>query len=148
VPVFRYARSSVKNYSKTLINSNHKPVFGIDMYNLFKMSDIVLNMHIGVAGDYAGNMRLFEVTGVGSCLLTDNKKNLGELFDINSEIVVYDSVEDCIEKVTWLMEHEDDRKSIALCGQQKTLQFHTVEKRCRLIIDIIKSELKSSGKQR
>jgi spore maturation protein CgeB len=146
VPLFEYARSPVKNYSKTLIQSNHQPVFGIDMYNLFNMSDIVLNMHIGVAGDFAGNMRLFEVTGIGSCMLTDNKKNLGELFDIGNEIVAYNSVDDCIEKVKWLMEHEAERKKIAACGQQKTLRSHTVEERCKLIIEIISGELKSQCK--
>ena len=145
--ILRYGKTQVDSYSDSLLKHKEPPVYGGDMLNLFRNSKTVLNFHIGIAGDYAGNMRLFEVTGVGSCLLTDNKKNLGELFDINSEIVAYDSVEDCIEKVKWLSEHEDDRKRIALRGQQKTLQFHTVENRCRLIIDIINRELKSLGRQ-
>jgi spore maturation protein CgeB len=74
--------------------------------------------------------------------LTDNKENLGELFDLNTEVVVYNSIEDCIEKVKWLIEHDDERKKIALCGQQKTLKLHTIENRCRTIIDIINRELR------
>lgn len=147
IPVFGYTVSSAKKYSKTLLRSNHKPVFGIDMYNLFNSSEVVLNIHIGVAGDYAGNMRIFEVTGIGSCLLTDNKKNIGDLFDVGREVVVYDSLEDCIEKIKWLLDNAGERKRIALCGQQKTLQHHTVEDRCKLIIDIINSELKSKQNQ-
>lgn len=139
--IFEYGRSQVKNYSDRLLKSNNYPLFGIDMYNLFNISKTVLNIHVGIAGDYAGNMRLFEVTGVGSCLLTDNKRNIGELFDINNEIVVYTSIEDCIEKAKWLTEHEDERKKIALNGHKRTLSSHTVEDRCNLIIDIIKSEL-------
>jgi spore maturation protein CgeB len=142
IPVFDYARSPVRNYSGRLLSSNHKSVFGIEMYNLFNSSNIVLNMHVDVAGNYAGNMRLFEVTGIGSCLLTDNKKNIGDLFDINTEIVVYNSVEDCVEKAKWLIEHNDEREKIAVCGQQKTLKLHTIEDRCRTIIDIIDRELK------
>ena len=142
IPIFDYARSPVRNYSEKLLKSNHKSVFGIDMYNLFDSSNIVLNMHVDVAGNYAGNMRLFEVTGIGSCLLTDNKKNLGELFDIDTEVVAYNSIEDCIEKAKWLIEHDDERKKIALCGQKKTLRLHTVEERCRTIIDIINRELR------
>lgn len=145
IQLFEYARDPVKSYSKILLKTNQQPVFGIDMYNLFNLSDIVLNFHIGAAGDYAGNMRLFEVTGVGSCLLTDNKKNIGELFDVNNEIVVYNSIEDCIEKAKWLMQHEDERKKIASCGHKKTLQNHTVEDRCKTIIDIINKELKQSA---
>ena len=142
--VLEYGKTWVDNYSETLIKLKKPPVYGIEMYNLFHQSKIVLNYHIGVAGDFAGNMRMFEVTGVGSCLLTDNKKNMKDLFNTDSEVVVYDSADDCIAKVKWLLEHEDERKKIALGGQQRTLKFHTVENRCETIIEIINNELKFS----
>jgi len=141
ISIFEYGRSPVKNYSNSLLRSNHLPLYGIDMYNLFSNSRIVLNFHIGVAGDYAGNMRMFEVTGVGSCLLTDNKKNMSDLFETDKEVVVYDNPDDCINKVKWLLEHEEERKQIAMMGQKRTLETHTVENRCKSIIDIINAEL-------
>jgi|WetSurMetagenome_2_1015567.scaffolds.fasta_scaffold18645_2 spore maturation protein CgeB len=144
--LLKYGKTPVNSYSDALIIQKNPPVYGIDMFNLFFNSKIVLNFHIGIAGDYAGNMRMFEVTGVGSCLLTDNKKNMGELFDTDSEVVVYDNTEDCIAKVKWLLEHEEDRKRIALSGQHRTLKYHTVEIRCKSIIEIINNELKFSGK--
>lgn len=140
-PFTQYGETSIRNYSDRLLKKKHQPVFGIDMYNLFNNSKIVLNIHIGVAGNYAGNMRLFEVTGVGSCLLTDNKTNLSDLFAINKEIVVYDSVEDCIVKAKWLLENDEERKKIAYAGQQRTLNSHTVVNRCKLILEIIDNEL-------
>lgn len=146
IRIFDYARSPVVNYSEKLLQSNHQPLYGIEMYNLLRMSKIVLNNHVGVAGDYAGNMRLFEATGVGTCLLTDNKKNLGDLFNINDEVVVYDNAEDCIKKVKWLLANEDERKRIALSGQQRTLKSHSVNDRCKMILDIISRELRASKK--
>jgi spore maturation protein CgeB len=143
IPFSEYGKTPVQNYSETLLSSYHDPLFGLNMYELFCNSKIVLNNHVGVAGNYAGNMRLFEVTGVGSCLLTDNKKNIGDLFDPQGEVVVYSSPEDCIEKVKWLLENEEQRKTIALAGHQKTLRSHTVENRCKSIISIIESELRS-----
>ncbi|TAL67202.1 MAG: hypothetical protein EPN88_07600 [Bacteroidetes bacterium] len=140
IPVFEYGRSRVKGYSDYLLKSNNTPLYGIDMYNLFNTSKIVLNIHIGVAGDYAGNMRLFEVTGMGSCLLTDNKKNMSELFDVDKEVVVYDSPEDCIRKIKWLLENDEERIKIARAGQKKTLESHTVEARCKNIINIINNQ--------
>ena len=113
------------------------------MYKLLRKSKIILNIHGKAANEYAGNMRLFEATGVGSCLITDNKKNLNELFDINNEIVVYNQSEDCIEKVKWLFKNEGERKKIAQSGQLRTLKSHTIEDRCKLIIDIICRELKN-----
>jgi spore maturation protein CgeB len=135
--ILKYGKTWVESYSDTLLKHVKPPVFGIDMLELFINSKIVLNFHIGIAGDYAGNMRMFEVTGVGSCLLTDNKKNMPELFNIDSEVVVYDSVQDCVAKVKWLLEHEDQRKEIAMAGQKKTLQYHTVENRCKAIFEIM-----------
>ena len=35
----------------------------------------------------AGNIRMFEITGVGSCLLTENFNNIPQLFDIDKEVV-------------------------------------------------------------
>jgi len=141
VPFFAYGRSPVKSYSQGLLRSSRMPLYGIDMYNLFNLSKIVLNVHIGVAGDYAGNMRMFEVTGVGACLLTDNKKNISDLFEPGTEVAVYDSPEDCINKVKWLLENEKERERIARSGQKRTLESHTVENRCKTIIDIINYKL-------
>lgn len=141
LPLLHYGKEPVKNYSRNLLKKKLHPVYGIDMFSLFYNSKIILNGHIGVAGSYAGNMRLFEVTGLGSCLLTDNKKNLSDLFDTSKEIVVYDSVEDCIAKAKWLLDNEVERKKIADAGHQRTMKYHTVENRCRLILDIIDNEL-------
>src|SRR5262249_16076397 len=46
---------------------------GIEMYRILRDSRITLNHHIGIAENYANNMRLFEATGVGTMLLTDHK---------------------------------------------------------------------------
>ncbi len=51
-------------------------VWGADMYQALRRSKITLNSHIDMAGREAGNMRLFEATGVGAFLLTDFKDNL------------------------------------------------------------------------
>lgn len=140
----QYGKTWVDSYSETLLKHKKPPVFGIDMFNLFMNSRIVLNFHIGVAGDFAGNMRMFEVTGVGSCLLTDNKKNISDLFIPGTEVITYNNPDDCIEKAKWLLDHENERKKIALAGHKRTLKYHTVENRCRTIIDILEEELNHS----
>lgn len=138
-----YAATPITNYSRRLGKAVKPPLFGVDMFKLLRKSKIILNIHGKIANEYAGNMRLFEATGVGSCLITDNKKNLNELFDTNNEIVVYNKSEDCIEKVKWLLENEEERRKIAKSGQLRTLKSHTIEDRCKLIIDIICRELKN-----
>ena len=66
------------NSYRRLTRGHRPPVFGRDMYQTLADSAVSLNCHIDAAGANAGNIRLFEVTGVGSCLLTDWKSNLHE----------------------------------------------------------------------
>jgi spore maturation protein CgeB len=141
-----YGENLISNYSVKLKKAMHSPVFGIEMFQLLKKSKIILNIHGDVAGDYAGNVRLFEATGVGSCLLTDYKKNLSELFDVEKEIVVFNGNEDCINKIEWLLANDEAREKIASAGQQKTLLVHSIEERCKSIINIINKELEAKLK--
>jgi spore maturation protein CgeB len=140
--VLEYGNSEITGYSAELIRAVKKPVFGIEMYRILRNYGIVLNNHGDVAGHFAGNMRLFEATGVGSCLLTDDKSNMEDLFLRDAEVVVYKSINDCIEKLKWLLDHESERKRIAAAGHIKTLSAHTVENRCRIIESVIEDELR------
>lgn len=70
-------------------------------------------------------MRMFEATGMGTCLLTDSKDENAELFDISKEIVVYESYDDMVQKAKWLLENPKETKEIALAGQRRTLKEYT-----------------------
>ena len=55
-----------------------------------------VNVH-AIAGPYApANIRLFEASGAATCMLTDSKKDLHELFEIDDEIVTYSSIDECV----------------------------------------------------
>jgi spore maturation protein CgeB len=114
----------------------HSPVFGLDMFQTLQCSKITLNSHINLSANSASNMRLFEATGAGTCLVTDAKSNLHELFDLGSEVVTYQTPEECVNKLKWLLENEAQRLQITQAGQQKTLASHTFKSRA-LILDKI-----------
>ena len=118
------------------------PIFGIDMLKALSKSKIGFNLHIAAAGKYAGNVRLFEITGAGSCMITDWKKNLHELFEIDKEIVAYKTAEECLEKIKWLLDHPREREEIAKAGQRRVLKDHTFRKRALQLNEIILKELK------
>lgn len=111
----------------TQITENRKPgVFGIEYYKVMGQYNICLNLHAACAGSHgAGNMRMFEATGIGTCLLTDSRDENAELFDIDKEIVVYESYEDMLQKAKWLIDHPQKGGEIALAGQKRTLKDHT-----------------------
>ncbi|MBW4487536.1 MAG: glycosyltransferase [Trichocoleus desertorum ATA4-8-CV12] len=116
-------------------------VFGLEMFQTLQNSKITFNNHINISPRSASNMRLFEATGVGTCLVTDWKENLAELFDPDNEVVTYQSADECVEKVEWLLEHPQERVAIAQAGQARTLKDHTFEKRALQLDQIIRKWL-------
>jgi spore maturation protein CgeB len=133
------------------VNPRLKPffktaVFGLNMYQTIKDSKLILNIHADSSPKYASNMRLFETTGVGTCLITDWKENIKELFEPDREVVTYKSTDECVEKIQWLLNHPLEREIIAKRGQERTLREHCFTKRSLKLDEIIRRELKKFSK--
>jgi spore maturation protein CgeB len=111
--------------------------WGIEMFRVLYESKVALNRHIGVAERYANNMRLYEATGVGTLLLTDEKENLGELFQPGREIVAYDGEDELVERIGYYLEHDEERRAIARAGQERTLRDHTYLRRMEDLLAIL-----------
>lgn len=111
--------------------------WGLEMFSVLAGAAIALNRHIDVAEDFANNMRLYEATGVGALLLTDAKRNLGDLFDPCREVVTYEGEDELVDRVRHYLAHEDERAAIAAAGHERTLREHTYEIRMRELADIL-----------
>ncbi len=122
-----------------------KPVFGVEMFNLVSKSKILINTHIDDT-EYAGNMRLFEGTGLGCLVLTDYKKDLDKLFKIGNEIDVYENERDLIEKCKYYLSNEKKLNTVSALGQRKTIENYNYEKRILILDQYIKEKLKSNEK--
>jgi spore maturation protein CgeB len=103
--------------------------WGLQMYEKLSQSRISLNRHIDVAEGYANNMRIFETTGVGGLLVTEDAPNLPDLFDPGREVVAYEDEDDLVEKLEHYLRHDDERLAIAAAGQRRTLAEHTYSQR-------------------
>ena len=68
----------LKLYFKTLLK---KPIFGIDYYKSINNSKNSLNIHTEGCGDCSGNIRLFEITGLRSCMISEKFQNMEHLFE-------------------------------------------------------------------
>jgi hypothetical protein len=107
----------------------HGEAWGLEMFRALARSKITLNCHIGIAGSYANNMRLYEATGMGSLLVTDRKANIAEMFEPGEEIVTYDSFEECLALIEQYRRDEKARAKIAAAGQRRTLREHSYVRR-------------------
>lgn len=117
------------------------PVFGLDMYRALQSRAVILNVHGDVSATQANNLRLWEAPGVGTCLLTDHKENLHNLYEIDEEVVTYSSAEDCADRARWLIDHPKERDEIARAGQARVLREHTYEHRAPLFDHAIRQSL-------
>ncbi len=82
-------------------------------------------------------MRLFESTGVGTCLLTDSGSNIKDLFTTDKEVVTYNSEDELFEKLDYLLNNDSVRKEIGEAGQKRTLKDHSLRIRCKQISETL-----------
>lgn len=72
--------------------------------------------------------RIFEAMACGKMVLTDRlnpSKKLEELFIEGEDIIYYNDMFDCIEKMNYYNEHEEERERIAHNGMMKVINNYT-----------------------
>jgi spore maturation protein CgeB len=134
--------SDVLKVPRSPIQGMRPPVFGMDMYRVLARSKISLNSHTDISPRSASNMRMFEATGMGACLLTDWRSNLRELFEPDVELVTYRSAAECVDKVNWLLGHPEEITRIAEAGRRRTLRSHTYNHRAPLLDEIMRNHMR------
>ena len=139
--LLRFASPLKLPVNRRLAKIARPAVYGLDYYSVLKRSRVSLNIHADSSPRFASNIRIFEATGMGSCLLTDWKPNLGQLFEIDREVVAYRSADECRSKARWLLEHPRERAQIARRGQERTMQSHNFDIRACELHRIIKRYL-------
>ncbi len=129
---------NIKNLLKVyeLQINNHQGGWGLDMYRILARSVSTLNFH-GDEVKKACNIRLFEATGLGTCLVTDNKPGLEEFYIKDKEVLTFDHVNDLIDKLIYLEKHPAVAKSIGEAGKAKIESEHLWEHRTQQLIKII-----------
>lgn len=130
-----------KSAHRRILARAGEAVYGKVMFQQLHDSRVSLNSHIDSSPKSASNMRLFEATGVRSCLLTDWKEDLNRYFVPEKEVVTYKTFSECVEKAIYLIDNEKYRTEIARAGQARVLSDHTFDKRAPQIVSYIESTL-------
>jgi spore maturation protein CgeB len=115
----------------------HPPVYYPDelpkLYNASK-----INLNITLAQLKTGiNLRPFEVSACEAFIITDYRKDLGELFEIGREIVCYKDTKELRDKVKYYLLHEREREEIAKRAHKRVLKEHTFDMRMQKVIEYI-----------
>ena len=74
-------------------------------------------------------LRDFEAPMSGAFYITGYQDELKEYYEIDEEIVCYDTREELLEKIRYYLKHPDEAEAIRIAGHKRALKDHTWEKR-------------------
>jgi spore maturation protein CgeB len=83
------------------------------------------------------NPRTFEIAACATLQLTDERAGLAGMYEPGREIVTFSSPSDLTDKMNYYLEHEDERREIALAGLRRTLRDHTYTARLQSMLDTV-----------
>ncbi|MBN1563997.1 MAG: glycosyltransferase, partial [Anaerolineae bacterium] len=110
---------------------------GAEMLKITQAARIVVNTH-GDFMRYGGNMRLFEVCGVGAFQITeDDRPGVKEWFTGGEHLVTYRDPDHLRELVAYYLAHEDERQQIAAAGHAHVYAQHTYDQRMAQLMNLI-----------
>lgn len=107
-----------------------------EMPKIFNLSKINLNITMRPISTGIP-LRIFDVLGCGGFLITNYQEELFEHFEVGTDLEVYSSIDELVEKCDYYLSHEDERKQIALNGYNKIKQLHTIEIRMSQLLSYI-----------
>ena len=106
-----------------------------EMPYVFAVSDI--NLNISVKGIQSGvPQRAFDILASGGFLLSNYQQELVELFSYGEEMVVYESLEDAVEKCNFYLSNQELRGKIARKGRERVLTEHNMVDKIRYMMDV------------
>lgn len=116
----------------------HRPT-----HNDVEHSNIVANSKINLCHsgwqdtDGYVSARNYRVSAAGGFMLCNDGVGVRSLWEVDEEVVVYDSIKDCLNKIRHYLKEEDLRKAIAKKGQEKTLKNYEFRNSIKKIIEIV-----------
>jgi len=106
----------------------YNSLIGHNYYEIISNSKVVFNIHSDFYR-HIGNMRCYEITGVGSCMLVDKPNLIKDLFIPDEEVICYNSLNEAKDKIKFLLNNPKIIDKIARKGQERTQKTHTMMNR-------------------
>ena len=116
-----------------------------ELYKIYNKSK--LNINISLHCIESGlSQRIYDVMAAEGFMISNYQEEIEDQFEIDKELVVYHNEEELYDKVKYYLNHDDKRKKIAICGQQKIFEQHGYENRIQRIMNILTDKESSRRK--
>lgn len=109
-----------------------------EMIDAYYRAKIGWNLHNSTGPT---NQRTTMLPSYGVMEICDNKQHLGKLFKLDEEIVGFDTLQECIDKTRYYLEHDRERREIAARGWRRVVTDYTEQKLWARIMENIADDL-------
>jgi spore maturation protein CgeB len=82
----------------------------------YRQARIGWNLHNSVG---PVNLRFFALLAAGVLQICDNRCRTGQVLDLDKEIVGFDTIEECVDRTRYYLDHEAERREIAANGLRR-----------------------------
>jgi spore maturation protein CgeB len=109
---------------------------GEEMLRVLGAATIAVNPHANFTR-YGGNMRLFELCGIGAFQVTDDRPGVHRWFTAGEHLVTYRDPADLRRLVGHYLARDEERRRIAAAGQRHVHAHHTYDQRMERLTTLI-----------
>ena len=102
--------------------------------NLFNDTKIGINLHNSLGPI---NSRLYDLPAHGVLQICDNKKKLSQVFELDKEIIGYDTLDEAKYLINYYLKENEQAERIANAGQLRYIKDYTQENIIKKLIKII-----------
>ncbi len=112
------------SWKKVLDNYESNVGYFDDLAPFYRSTKVNLN-NTSLQMRDAVNQRVFDCPAAGGFLITDNQPDLHDLFDVETEMVTYESLPELSDKVAWYLKHPEERAAYVRNARKRVLAEHT-----------------------
>lgn len=114
----------------------YPPVHDDELYKAYYSSKINLNVTLRSI-ETGAPQRIFDIMSVGGTVLSNYQEELSELFVPDKEIMLFESEDEYIDKITYLLTHEKERLTIGINGYKRIVSEYNFKESLSKILSQI-----------
>lgn len=122
-----YSGSDLTQYS--LLEKHHRGI--VDYHNQMPLvfAHSKINLNLSLRSIHSGiPLRVLDIMACGGFVMTNCQSEIIEYFEDGRELVTFGSIEECLNKIDYYLQHDEERQTIATAGQCKVHELFTYEK--------------------
>jgi spore maturation protein CgeB len=140
VPSLRYIGKYLGLYKKkSFMNNIHKQFPTMNGYGSFWGTDYITDDEIPIVYNKSKiglnlhnslgpvNSRLYDLSAFGICQVCDNKSFLNQVFELDTEIIGFDNINECIEKISYYINHPIEAELIGINAKKRFIKDYTIK---------------------